>query len=567
LLYSTFVGGSFTDEGKSIAIDSSNAAFVTGITSSSDFPAVNSFDDQLSGFDCFVFKLNSAGDGLLYSTFVGGSGDDEGESITIDIFGDSYVTGSTESTDFPMENPYDDTKGANSDCFVFKLNSTGNGLIFSTYIGGDGDDYGASITIDGFENVYVTGSTTSSDFPTSSNGLNTTNNGLQDIFVLLLDPNGILQYSTYLGGSGYDQGFSIDVGDEQHIYVAGRTSSSDFPTVNAYDSSFGGVSDCFVLKIQDITPPSIIFEHIMPASPDEDDNVDVYVSLQDGSGYSIVEAKISYSIDDQVSWTNVSMSEYIFIIWEGTIPQQDWNTTVYFKVYARDIISNWAVSSTWSYYVKSNDVTAPTISTSYDPTSPNDLTDVTVTADVSDPLGVPEVVLSYSIDGQSTWDNITMTFQSGTDWAAIIPQQTAGLTVHFKVYARDHANNWGVSSVDSFVVGSTPIIGTDHSPFYPTDADTVTATASVTDSGSATISEVVLSYSTDGQSTWTNVTMAYQSGNDWTANIPQQSWQTTVNYKVYARNDLNHWIISGVTSYDVGSSDVTPPNIDHLRSP
>jgi hypothetical protein len=250
LLYSTFVGGSDWDQGASIAVDSSGNAYVAGETESSDFPTVNAYDDSHNGsYDCFVFKLSSTGDSLLYSTFVGGSSYDHGASIAVDSSGSAYVTGYTDSSDFPAVNAYDSSHDSYSDCFVFKLSATGDSLLYSTFVGGSHNDHGASIAVDSSGNAYVTGQTSSSDFPTV-NAYDSSQNGYGDCFVFSLSATGdSLLYSTFVGGSNHDRGASIAVDSSGSAYVTGGTKSSNFPTVNAYNTWADLVHECFVLRL------------------------------------------------------------------------------------------------------------------------------------------------------------------------------------------------------------------------------------------------------------------------------------------------------------------------------
>jgi hypothetical protein len=249
LIYSTYLGGGYEDWGNGIAIDDSGYAYVTGSTNSLNFPTQNAYDGSLNGGffdgDAFVTKLSRSGESLIYSTYLGGSGRETvwgGKCIAVDGSGNAYVTGWTESTDFPTLNPYQGTfQGGDGDAFVTKLSGSGNSLIYSTYLGGGGIDYGYGIAIDGNGNVYVTGSTGSSDFPT----LNPfqTDQISTDAFVTKLSSSGnILIYSTHLGGGGSELGYSIAVDGSGNAYLTGETNSTNFPTRNPYQATFHGTS-------------------------------------------------------------------------------------------------------------------------------------------------------------------------------------------------------------------------------------------------------------------------------------------------------------------------------------
>jgi hypothetical protein len=261
LLYSTYVGGTERDVPNSITADSSGNVYVTGETSSLDFPTVNAYDRSYNGEDedIFIFKLNAEGNNLVYSTFIGGSERDYGKSITVDSQGNAYVTGWTESSNFPVKNGFDETFNDNqlySDCFVLKLNASGNGLLYSTFIGGTYSDYGYDLELDEDENVYVVGVTSSVDFPVV-NGYDMTSNGNYDCFVFKLNSSGTgIIYASYIGGSGSDRAYSIAIDTLGDVFLTGHTESPDFPTVNAYDSSYNGggragwyMGDCFVSKL------------------------------------------------------------------------------------------------------------------------------------------------------------------------------------------------------------------------------------------------------------------------------------------------------------------------------
>jgi hypothetical protein len=256
LVYSTYLGGSGGDFGDGIAVDDRGNAYVTGDTTSTDFPTVNAVQPTLGGgsdafLDAFVAKLTPQGSQLLYSTYLGGSGFDRGDGIAVDDRGNAYVAGNTTSTDFPTVNAVQPTfGGGNLDAFVAKLTPHGSQLLYSTYLGGSGDEFGNGIAVDDRGNAYVTGQTASTDFPTVNAVQPTFRGGNFDAFVTKLTRNGSqLLYSTYLGGSGGDFGTGIAVDDRGNAYVTAGTDSIDFPTVNAVQPTLGGGSDGFVAKL------------------------------------------------------------------------------------------------------------------------------------------------------------------------------------------------------------------------------------------------------------------------------------------------------------------------------
>jgi hypothetical protein len=258
LLFSTFLGGSAVDDGRGIAVDSSGAAYVTGRTVSTNFPTTpGAFDtsfDQSGHLDAIVAKLNPAGSALSYATFLGGTGDDVGIAIAVDSGGAAYVMGGVAgSYDFPTTSgAFDRSYSGTDDAFMAKLDPSGSALSYATFLGGSDVESGNSIAVDSSGAAYVTGTTFSTDFPTTPGAFDTTHDGSnpEDAFVAKLNSTGsALSYATFLGGSGGDYGYSIAVDPSDSAYVAGLTDSTNFPTTpGAYDRSCSGV-DAFVAKL------------------------------------------------------------------------------------------------------------------------------------------------------------------------------------------------------------------------------------------------------------------------------------------------------------------------------
>jgi hypothetical protein len=249
LTYSTYLGGTGEDDGRGIAIDSSGAAYITGSTFSTNFPTSSAFQGANAGSqDVFITKLNAAGSALTYSTYLGGSGDDNGIEITVDSSGSAYITGETSSTNFPTSSAFQGANAGSQDVFITKLNAAGSALTFSTYLGGSGDDNGLGIIVDSSGSAYITGATASTNFPTSS-AFQSSSGGGTDGFVTKFNAAGsTLTFSTYLGGSGTDAGFSIAVGSSGSAYITGQTSSTNFPTSSAFQAANAGGNDTFLTK-------------------------------------------------------------------------------------------------------------------------------------------------------------------------------------------------------------------------------------------------------------------------------------------------------------------------------
>lgn len=250
VLYSTYLGGQGGDSGAGIALDGGGNVYVTGSTASANFPVTAGALQTVCGSCVFVTKLNPSGSALVYSTLVGGSAQQWGTGIAVDSAGDAYITGLTSSTDFPTLNPAQAVIRGSFNAFVFKLDSTGSALVYSTYLGGSGSDQGSGIGIDSAGNAIVAGWTTSTDFPTKHPLQSTYGGGDYDAFVSKLDPAGsALIYSTYLGGSSSDQALGIAVDSSGNASITGWTSSTDFPTKAALQPYGGGSQDAFVAKI------------------------------------------------------------------------------------------------------------------------------------------------------------------------------------------------------------------------------------------------------------------------------------------------------------------------------
>jgi len=312
--YSSFLGGSSTDQGLGIAVDTAGNAYVTGVTSSANFPvsATALQPARTALTDAFVTKLDPSG-AVVYSTYLGGTGDDAGNAIAVDAAGNAYVTGTTTSNDFPTVGPFQATLRGGRDAFVAKLGANGASLVYSTYLGGEADDFGFGIALDAAGNAYVTGSTASATFPNNSavicagsrlgptdafvarvnvtgaslgyctfvggtgddsaagiaadpagnvwiagsttstetvvGGPQTRPGGGTDAFVAMLDTAGALVYQTYLGGAGEDHATAIAVDNLGSAYVTGSTTSTNFPTQAPLQGRLAGGTDAFVTKL------------------------------------------------------------------------------------------------------------------------------------------------------------------------------------------------------------------------------------------------------------------------------------------------------------------------------
>jgi hypothetical protein len=251
LSFSTYLGGSLSDTNAGLAVDPSGSAYVIGITDSSNFPTMSPLQAApAGGYEMVVAKLDPSGSALVYSTYLGGSGNDRGLEIAVDSSGNAYLTGDTTSVDFPTASPLQATYAGGYDAFVTKLDPSGSALVYSTYLGGSGLDTGEGIAVDSSGSVYLAGPTMSTDFPTVSPLQASYGGGTYDTFAAKLDPSGsALTYSTYLGGSSQDYGERIAVDPSGNAYVTGWTWSTNFPTADAFQPTKAGGNDAFVAKL------------------------------------------------------------------------------------------------------------------------------------------------------------------------------------------------------------------------------------------------------------------------------------------------------------------------------
>jgi hypothetical protein len=269
--FATYYGGSALDGARGIAVDSSGNVLIAGGTTSGNLPGLNASSSQvdyMGNMDAFVAKMNGSGTALAWVTYLGGAGQDLGTGIAVDSPGNVYVTGYTDSSDFPIypsatsvvQGTYGGGGGNGSfymfgDAFVAKFDPTGK-LVWSTYLGGTKDDVGTAVTVDSSGNVYIAGATVSSNFPGVSSGFQSTFGGLGgqptvaesgyvsfdtgDAFVAKIDPTGAHLSATYLGGSLDDFALALTLDSGGNIWVGGGTISTNFPLAGAFQSTFGG---------------------------------------------------------------------------------------------------------------------------------------------------------------------------------------------------------------------------------------------------------------------------------------------------------------------------------------
>lgn len=279
LLYATYLGGSGVENPFDLAVGPSGEAYTTGWTNSSDFPTTTeAFDETYNGDrDAFVAQLSQDGSNLLYASYLGGLGSDRGSSIAV-ASGAAVVTGTTWSGDFPTTpGAFSEGHRGGTDLFVVRIETESTRLAYATFIGGRYYESGGAVVLDDSENVYVTGSTNSDNFPTTPDAFDETNNDSSDAFLVKLGSQGdILAYSSYIGGQKSDFGSAIAVDAGGDVYIAGTTQSLDFPTTpGAFDETYnGGFNDIFLLRIcteEQTTALELLspfnYAHVAPGTP------------------------------------------------------------------------------------------------------------------------------------------------------------------------------------------------------------------------------------------------------------------------------------------------------------
>jgi Beta-propeller repeat/Viral BACON domain len=260
----TYLGGTAAEELSDMVVTPQGNVYLTGITSSTDFPTVNPVQSALSGTsDAFVMWLNPLKTSdVIYSTYLGGSSDDIGSGIAVDKTGRIFVTGTTKSSDFPATNGFQPGAGSVETAFVTGIDPAQNTIFYSSYIGGTGGEFGRSVAVAPDGTIWVVGGTFSgTDFPVAGFTYQTAYGGSGDAFVVQIDPSisgsGSELYGTYLGGSGPDEAKKVIVDSFGRVIVAGYTGSADFPvTSNAMQTNYGGNFDAFVTILNPKNPPT-----------------------------------------------------------------------------------------------------------------------------------------------------------------------------------------------------------------------------------------------------------------------------------------------------------------------
>ncbi|MGA1821169.1 MAG: fibronectin type III domain-containing protein [Thermoplasmatota archaeon] len=374
LVYSTFVGGAYYDFAYGIAVDGEGCAYVTGGTQSDLFPLTDgALKTSRNWDDAFLFKLNSEGSDLVYSTFWGGWTNDRGEAVAVDSEGCAYITGFTYAENMPttpgaFDRDYNGD-GANGDCFLTKFNETGTGLVYSTYFGGSGSDWGKEIFVHDDGRVTICGDSSSNNLPTTSDAHSRTKSGYKDAFVVEFNHLGSrLNYATYIGGSEGESAEDVLVDATGCVNIVGNTNSKNFPTtLDADDRTFDGYSDAFITRIGtdgEIAYSSFIggsgseFPRAMHLDPEGES---VYFAghtnstdfplldpfddmLENGADAFLVRYVTEMTVDAPSNLTADAGDEYVLLRWERPFVHPMFSLKGY-NLYSGDLLENMSLLS------------------------------------------------------------------------------------------------------------------------------------------------------------------------------------------------------------------------------
>ena len=433
LVYSGLIGGGTNSStGYGIALDSNNNIYVSGNTYATDFPTVSAAQGgpSFSG-DGFVMKLNPAGTAIVYSTYLGGSGYDALQAIAVDATGSAWVTGQTQSADFPLVNPTQGAYGGNTDAVVAKFSSTGT-LQFSTYLGGNGLDNAHSIAVDSANSAYIAGETMSSSFPTTSGALLTAPAGAENAFVAKFNSSAQRVYSTLMGGSFYDGAYGIAVDSTGAAYVTGFTSSSSFVGApgGGAQTTYAGSQDAFVAKLNAGGSALSYFTFLGGSGADEgqaitlDSANNAYIAGSTASAglatNGAAQTALASGYDGFIAKLNSTGSAFTYLSYLGGNRQ--------------DFITGLAIDSSGNAYVGgyTDSSTFPAVA-SLQPTFPGNPTSLFTTSNMGSSwniadTGIKGAVLDIAVDPvtsgillAATENGVFRSTNSGVSWTQSLP--------------------------------------------------------------------------------------------------------------------------------------------------
>jgi len=557
LVYSTCIGGDYNDLAYGIDVDDNGNAYIAGYTKSTNFPTLNQYQAEPGDMqkDAFVARLNTNVSGaasLVYSTYLAGYNEDSAYGIAVDDNGNAYVVGDTTSSNFPTLNQYQTDQGM-SDCFVTRLNTNAVGaasLVYSTYLGGSGGDYASNhngIAVDGSGNAYVTGFTKSTDFPTLNQYMADPGDTSGNVFVTRIDTNesGVssLIYSTYLGGSSADNSSGIAVDGSGHAYVAGFTNSSDFPTLNAYQTDQDG-SDGFVTRLNTnaVGAASLVYSTYLGGSGTDaangialDGDANAYiVGETSGTDFPTLNAYMTDPGDGKpdafVTKLNTDTSGAAGLIYSTYLGGAEYDKGYGIAVdeIGHVYVSGYTTSTdfpTVNQYmgdpgdVNSDGFIAKLVVPNIDVTAPNGgeswFSGSLCAINWLGTAGIQNVHIEFSTDNGSSWSDIAASTANDGSYDWTVPDV---LSSQCLVRISDAADGNPVDTSDAvFAIAPTVITVTQPNGGEDWQADSPQA---VTWTSSGPVGNVKIEYSTDNGSNWAEITASTINDGDYDWTVP-----------------------------------------------
>ncbi len=538
LVYSTFLGGSETDSGEDIAIDTSGNAYITGVSDGNDYPTTSGAFDRThnGGYDVFVTKLNPSGSSLVYSTFLGGSGVDTARDIAVDSSGNAYITGGSGANYPTTSGAFDTTYNGDTDVFVTKLNPAGSSLVYSTFIGSLAMDGGLGIVIDTSGNAYITGVSDGNDYPTTFGAYDTTFNGGLDVFVSMLNPAGSsLEYSTFIGGSTFEYVNSIAIDTSRNTYIIGRSDvTTDYPTTSgAFNPIHNGTTEVFVTKMNfdiDITPPVFSSDNCdRNATTGEQFKFEVVVS--DNIELSVVYVKFRFG---DGSFTNSIMSGFGSFKYSITIPYRSIDS-LHYLFQAVDNSGNTAETSEKTITVVDND--RPEFGSDFTPTMGTTGESLSFSISVFDNIDGSSVFVDYRL-GLDMNINASMSGPNIFNHSIEIPQNFSG-EIYYHFSSVDNSDNWNSTSQKTILIldGVPPTFINDLTPDQIGTGEILEFMVEVSDN--IEVSSVTVEYWI-GSGDKVNESMSKSDIFTYSITIPSNSTDT-IWYIFHASDPENNW--------------------------
>ncbi|MCU0798464.1 MAG: PKD domain-containing protein [Candidatus Thermoplasmatota archaeon] len=619
LVYATYLGGSSTEIPYAAAVDVNGNAYLTGYTGSSNFPVTSGAYDTTYTTTCtYVAKINAAGNGLGYATYIGDSG--YGYTIDVDSSGQAYVSGYTSDTNYPTtSNAYDRSHNGGADAPVVKLNAAGSSLLYSSFFGGGNSDYGYDITCDNSGYVYLTGYTyndtsTFVNLPTTTGAYDRTHNGYYDAYAAKFNTGSSgtssLVFSTFLGCSDYDYGYGIDFDNSGNVYVSGYTyyvtTGPFFPiTSGAFQTTHkGGSYDLFITKFNSGATGLVYSTFIGGSGTDYCYWGTLKVSKTNGyaylSGYDYssdfpttsdaLQRTISTTPDAyflNLSASGSTMNYCTFL--GGSSTDVAYNMAIdkfdncYLTGYTASTnfpTTSGAYKTTYSYYDPYIFKIGGTMTENVPPYVVSDLSTTTAysgqsftfSASISDNVGVMRAYVEYWVD---TGSHTNVTLGAINPYSVIRTLPSSLGTLYYKFTAYDYFGNWMTSSTYTKLLldGTPPTVSGIYMSPTPYTGSTTTVYATVTDNVAVNPAAVRVYFRDANQGSYTSAIMTNSGGSsyDYTISIGN-TWtriyyyitaadysgntRTSSTYNVYVYDNIAPTIVSDDSDTEATTGDV-----------